>query len=326
MRQQWHNSRQCKLVLRLGFFASSAFAVPSLARLTSAGIKPVQLWTTPNRPSGRGMKPQSSPPALFAREHDIPLRQPESLKGEAGKEETKFVRSLALDLILTAAYGKLLPPSLLGAAKIGGVNLHASLLPRWRGADPIRHAILAGDKATGISLMQMEAGLDCGAVYASARCAIGKKNAETLSNELAQLAADLLLQHLPAIVAGRVSAVAQDETKATYANKIPPEKWRIDWQQPAQQIALLIQAGAPKPAAWCERARNKKPLRLALLAARAHEGKTTGKAGQVINKQGFIACGEGSLEVLELRPAGKQAMTMDAFMRGRGLLAGERLA
>ena len=260
--------------LRLVVMGTTGFAVPSLERLLALGHAVVAVYTQPPRPKGRGRQVQRTPMHEAALRLGLEARTPPSLKDAAAQAE---LAALGADLAIVGAYGLLLPPPVLAAPRLGCVNLHASLLPRWRGAAPIERALLAGDDRTGISIFQMEAGLDTGPVYGMRSLSIGPRaTAAELHGELAELAAELLVELLPGIAAGALPATPQPSEGITYAAKLERAEGRLDFSLPAAVLERRLRALNPAPGCWCE-ARGE---RLLLLAGEPVAGQ--GEPGTVV--------------------------------------------
>lgn len=310
--------------MRLVFAGTPDFARASLEALVGSDRIPVAAYTQPDRPAGRGKKLTASPVKRYALEHGIPVIQPATLRDDAAVEE---LRALRPDLLVVAAYGLILPQSVLDIPTHGCVNVHASILPRWRGAAPIQAAILAGDGMTGISLMRMTAGLDCGPVLHIAETAIGgEETAGELHDRLAALGAGALVEHLDDIVEGRLEAVAQDDALATYAPKIDKQDAEIDWTLSAADIARRVRAYNPFPGAYTfcgQRAGH--PDRLKVWRATPTGG--SGEPGEVLRFDRdaiVVACGEGALQLEELQLPGKRRAPAHEFA-GQIDLSGRRL-
>lgn len=306
---------------RIIFAGSPAFATPTLQMLCERGHRPVAVLTQPDRPAGRGRQLGSSPVKQLALELGIPVLQPLTLKDAATQAG---LRALAPDLLVVVAYGLLLPPAVLAIPPRGCVNVHASILPRWRGASPIQAAILAGDSETGVSIMAMEAGLDTGAVYSCARLPIdAQETAGELEQRLAMLGAAALAEQLDGLLAGKLQATPQAAEGVTYAGRISKADARIDWQQPAARIARQIRAYNPWPVA--ETTLGGQQLRC--FAARVGSdgtpaGGTQAVPGQVITagKHGIsVQTGDGILELQLLQLPGKQRLAAADLARGRAL-------
>jgi methionyl-tRNA formyltransferase len=301
---------------RLIFAGTPEFALASLQALCGAGHRPVAVLTQPDRPAGRGRRLRAGPVKAWAEAEGIPVRQPVTLKDEAVQQE---IRSLDPDLLVVAAYGLLLPPPVLALPAAGCLNVHASLLPRWRGASPIQATILAGDPVSGVSLMQMEAGLDTGDVFARAETPVGaRETAGELHDRLAALGGELLVEHLPAILEGTRSAVPQDDALATYAPRIRREDALIDWAAPAEDLDRRIRAYNPWPVSHT--VLEGEPLRvwsaepLEIDAGAAPGTILTAGAGGI-----EVATGEGVLRLLEVQMAGRRRIAAGDLANQRQL-------
>ena len=287
------------------------FAVPALAACHEAGHEVVCVYTQPPRPAGRGKKLQPSPVHRKAEELGIEVRHPASLKKEESQSD---FAALNADVAVVAAYGLILPQAVLDAPKHGCLNIHASILPRWRGAAPIHRAILAGDEETGVTIMQMEAGLDTGPMLAKVMTPINAKTTGELTEELAELGANAMVGVLHDLE--HLTAIPQDDNAATYAPKIDKAEARIDWNKPAEEIERLARGLAPFPGAWFEL----DGARVKLLRAELVEG--LGKPGEVLDDDFAIACGTGAIRPLRLQRAGKPAMDRADFLRGNAVSKG----
>jgi methionyl-tRNA formyltransferase len=276
--------------------------------------------TQPDRPSGRGMRPTPSAVKRLAVEHGLAVEQPASL---ANEEARGRIRAAGADFLVVAAYGLLLPVSVLESAQFGAVNIHASLLPRWRGAAPIQRALMAGDRETGITLMRMEAGLDTGPILAQKRIDItDQEDAGTLHDRLADLGARMIVESLPEISSGRLQPVPQPALGVTYARKLEKPELVIDWRRPAAEIARLIRALRPAPGATT----HAHGEALKVWAAESSVG--SGDAGRVLEADTrgvLIACGENALRLTLLQRAGGKRLGAAEFLRGFSLSRGERL-
>jgi methionyl-tRNA formyltransferase len=296
------------------------FAVPSLLALAEAGHEIAAVYSQSPRPTGRGHKPRPSPVQAAAESRGWPVRTPASLKGEdAGRD----FAALDVDAAVVVAYGLLLPKAVLEAPRLGCFNVHASLLPRWRGAAPIQRAILAGDRTTGVSIMRMDEGLDTGPVVLSESLEIGPETtAGELHDALAERGARLLIQALEGVAAGRLKALAQPSEGVTYAAKIDRAESRIDWARTAGEIHRQVRAFAPFPGAWFEA----KGERVKLLAAEVVESAGAGAdPGGILDESLTIACGSGALRAVRVQRAGKAPMTAQELLRGFPLPPGTRL-
>ncbi len=301
--------------MRLAFMGSPDFAVPALDALVEAGHEVAAVYAQPPRPAGRGKKDR--PTAVHARAEALGLevRTPKSLRDV--EAQTAFA-DLELDAAIVAAYGLILPKPILDAPKSGCLNIHPSLLPRWRGAAPIQRAIMAGDTRTGVCIMQMEEGLDTGPVLMRTETDIEKsETAAELHDRLALEGARLLVKTLSQLSALDVTPQAEDGV--TYASKIDKAEARIDWNRPASEIDAHIRGLSPSPGAWFEVGENRVKL---LLAEPVSE---TGEPGTILNEN-TVACGEGALRVKRLQRAGKPAMDANDFLRGFPLPIGSTLA
>ena len=311
--------------LRIAFMGTPDFSVPVLGELLAAGHEVVAVYSQPPRKAGRGMEEKKSPVHQFAEENGIEVRTPRSLKDAA---EQEAFAALELDVAVVVAYGLILPQKVLEAPRLGCLNLHASLLPRWRGAAPIQRAIMAGDAETGVMVMQMEAGLDTGPVLLAEHVPIGpEETAGSLHDELSRRGADLMVRALAALSRGTLEATPQAEEGVTYAHKIEKAEARIDWQRPARELDAHIRGLTPFPGAFFEMARKGKSERVKVLRARPVEDLSRGKGEPGTGLEGLtIACGEGALQLLEVQRAGKGAVSAEEFLRGFPLQKGERLA
>jgi methionyl-tRNA formyltransferase len=291
--------------MRVIFMGSPPFAVPTLDALVAAGHEVVAAYTQPPRPAGRGKQLQPTAVEQRAREMGIEVRSPKSLKSE---EELAVFSALGADIAVVAAYGLILPQPILDAPKLGCVNVHASLLPRWRGAAPVQRAIMAGDEVTGVTIMQMEAGLDTGPMLLKREVPTGSKNAMQLAEELAEVGAELMVKYLAC--PDRYPPEPQTEDGVTYAAKVRKEEARIDWAFPALQILHQVRGLAPFPGAWFE----VDGERIKLLDAEVVEGD--GQPGEVLDDTLRIACGEAVLRPLLLQRAGRAPMSPQELLRG----------
>ena len=303
--------------LRLIFMGTAGFAVPTLRALAASRHPVLAVYTQPARPAGRGLKERPSPVAQAALELGLEVRTPASLKNEAAQSE---FAALGADLAVVGAYGLILPPAILDAPRLGCVNLHASLLPRWRGAAPIQRALLAGDAATGITIFQMEPSLDTGPIFAMERIALDPRStASSVHDRLAELAAAMITPLLDDLAAGTAKAVPQPEGGITYASKIDKTEGRIDWSQPADLLERQLRALNPWPGCWTELG----DQRLRILGADVTSGE--GAPGEILDTQLTVACGVGALRLTGLQRAGGKPMPAEAFLRGFPLPVGTRL-
>ncbi len=302
--------------MRIIFMGTPDFAVPALKALVAAGHEVVAAYTQPPRPGGRRGKELTPTPVHKAAEAlGIAVRHPAGLKGAEAQAE---FAALKAEIAVVAAYGLILPQAVLDAPEHGCLNLHGSLLPRWRGAAPIQRAILAGDAETGVDIMRMEAGLDTGPVLLEGRTPIDIKTAGELTEELAQIGARLIVEVLADLPA--YPEVPQPDEGVTYAHKIDKAETRIDFLQDAAQIERQIRAFAPAPGAWFEF----EGERCKILAAELAEG--SGVPGLVLDERLTIACGHGSLRPTLVQRAGRPVMSADDLLRGWAISAGADLA
>ena len=310
--------------MNLVFAGTPAFAVPALKALLDAGHTITAVYTQPDRPAGRGRKLAMSPVKQYALERDLPVRQPTTLKTDA---EAVALRALAPDAMIVIAYGLILPQSILAIPKYGCINVHASLLPRWRGAAPIQRAIEAGDSHTGVTIMQMDAGLDTGAMLATAETPIDAHDtAAILHDRLSELGAPLLIDTLAKLERGMVTPEPQDSAHATYAAKLKKEEARLDWNADAQLLARRIRAFNPWPVAHTTL--EGQILRLWQASVDDTTAPTTQTPGTVLfaGPEGIdVQCGRGVLRVTLLQSEGGKTLDARAFLNGRPLAPGIRL-
>lgn len=300
--------------MRIIFMGSPDFAVPTLDALAEAEHEVVAVYTQPPRPAGRGKAERPTPVDERAGELGIEVRTPKSLRGEA---EQEAFAELDADVAVVAAYGLILPQPILNAPTFGCLNVHASLLPRWRGAAPVQRAIMAGDESTGVTIMQMEAGLDTGPILLKRAIEIEEKNAAQLTEELANLGAATMVEVLADLPS--FEPIPQPENGVTYAAKISKEEARIDWSRPARELRRHVQGLAPFPGAWFE----VEGERIKLLAAEGARGAS--RPGEVLDGELTIACGQGALRPTLLQRAGKGALSAKELLRGFPIAAGTQL-
>ena len=306
--------------MRIVFAGTPAFAERALAAVLDAGHEVALVLTQPDRPAGRGMHPTASPVKQLALARGLALHQPATLKEPAAADPIRAARP---DALVVAAYGLLLPQAVLDIAPMGAINIHASLLPRWRGAAPIQRALLAGDAETGVAIMRMEAGLDTGPVMLERRVRIAEDDdAQSLHDKLAALGAQAIVEALAAIAAGRAHWRPQAPAGASYARKLDKSEALIDWSRPCAELERKLRAFRPAPGA--QSTLRGEVVKLWRARCVGHSGEpgavlSAGAAGIV------VACGEGALEVLELQRAGGKRLAAAAFLRGFPVAAGERL-
>ncbi|MEI2385350.1 methionyl-tRNA formyltransferase [Breoghania sp. JC706] len=306
--------------LRVVFMGTPDFSVPTLMEIIGQGHEVVACYTQPPRPAGRGMEERPSPVEVKAEAFHIPVYTPRTLKSPIERES--FLSHEA-DVAVVVAYGLILPKDILEAPVNGCLNLHASLLPRWRGAAPINRAIMAGDRETGVEVMRMEEGLDTGPVCMAEKLAIGADmTAGELHDALSRLGADLMGRALAALSRGALTSEPQAEDGVTYASKITKEETRIDWSRPAAEVHNHIRGLSPFPGAWCEVPRGESMERVKVLRSTLGEG--SGKPGQVLDGL-TIACGEGAVRLTQVQRAGKRPMEAEEFLRGSRIDQGTML-
>jgi methionyl-tRNA formyltransferase len=303
------------MTLRLAFMGTPKFAVSTLVELIGQGHDIVCVYAQPPRPRGRGMASEPSAVHALALTHKIEVRTPASLKDTT---EQELFTALKLDAAIVVAYGLLLPKAILDAPRLGCINLHASLLPRWRGAAPIQRAIMAGDVETGVMTMRMEEGLDTGPVLLAERINIGRKTYGQLHDELAHLGADLMVRTVAALERGSITAQPQAKEGATYANKIDKEETHIDWAKSATEVDCLIRGLSPTPGAWSE----VKGERVKILNCEPAQG--SGTPGVLLDDGLTVACGTGALRLTRLQRPGKAVMEAQELLRGFAVPRGTR--
>jgi len=298
--------------LRLIFMGTPEFAVPTLLALVAHGHEIAAVYTRAAKPAGRGMKLQSSPVEQEARRLGIPVMTPTTLKTPEALAE---FRARDADAAVVVAYGMILPQAILDAPKLGSFNLHASLLPRWRGAAPINRAIMAGDQETGVMVMKMDAGLDTGEVAMAERIAItDTMTSADLHDALAPLGGDLMVRAMGALERGKLQLTPQSKEGVTYAAKIEKTEARIDWNKSVRDVLRHIHGLSPFPGAWCEMAIEGAPARVKILRCEFADG--SGAPGELLDERLTVACHQGALRILELQRAGKQPMKAEEFLRG----------
>ncbi|HKS20391.1 MAG TPA: methionyl-tRNA formyltransferase [Bradyrhizobium sp.] len=308
--------------LRLIFMGTPEFAVPTLLELVAHGHEIAAVYTRTAKPAGRGMKLQATPVEQEARQLNIPVLTPATLKTEAAQAT---FRSHNADAAVVVAYGMILPQVVLDAPRLGCFNLHASLLPRWRGAAPINRAIMADDAETGVMVMKMDAGLDTGDVAMAERLIItDRMTAADLHNALAPLGADLMVRAMGGLERGALQFSKQSTGGVTYAAKIDKAEARIDWNRPARAVLRHIHGLSPFPGAWCEMAIDGEPARVKILRCELAGG--SGAPGELLDAHLTIACGDGAIRILELQRAGKAPMKAAEFLRGTPLKPPARVA
>ena len=308
--------------LRLIFMGTPDFSVPTLLELVARGHEIAAVYTRAPKPGGRGMKLQATSVEVEARRLGIPVATPKTLKTPEALQE---FRAHEADAAVVVAYGMILPQAILDAPKLGCYNLHASLLPRWRGAAPINRAIMAGDAESGVMVMKMDVGLDTGDVAMAERLAItDAMTASDLHDALSRLGADLMVRAMAALERGALQLRKQGEQGVTYAAKIEKAEARIDWNKSARDVLRHIHGLSPFPGAWSEIAGEGDSARVKIL--RCELAKGSGAPGSVLDDQLTIACGDGAIRIVELQRAGKAPMKAAEFLRGTPLRPPARLA
>ena len=308
--------------LRLIFMGTPEFAVPTLLELVAHGHDIAAVYTRAAKPAGRGMKLQMSPIEQEARRLGIAVAAPATLKTSEALDE---FRAREADAAVVVAYGMMLPQSILDAPRLGCFNLHASLLPRWRGAAPINRAIMAGDSETGVMVMKMDAGLDTGDVAMAERIAItDAMTAADLHDALAAVGGDLMVRAIGALERGMLQLTPQGSGGVTYAAKIDKAEACIDWNRSARDVLRHIHGLSPFPGAWCEMMLEGAVQRIKILRGEIATG--TGAPGDLLDDRLTVACKQGALRILELQRAGKQPMKADEFLRGTPIKPPARLS
>ncbi len=307
--------------MRIAFLGTPDFAVPALAELAAAGHEIAAVYAQPPAPRGRGQEVRPSPVQAFAQSLGLEVRTPASMRDP---DAIAAFQALDLDAAVVVAYGQILPAAMLDAPRLGSFNLHASLLPRWRGAAPIQRAVMAGDSVTAAQVMKMTEGLDEGPVVLSETVRIGPLDtAGTMHDRLSAIGAHLLPRALAAIERGGVTLTPQSEEGATYARKIKPAEARIDWSARAEEVDRKIRGLSPFPGAWFEAPSDKGPVRVKALLSQLDDG--SGAPGAVLDNDLLIACGSGAVRLLTVQREGRGAQDAETFLRGFPLTRGAKL-
>ena len=310
------------MALRIVFMGTPAFAAPTLAEILGQGHEVAAVYTRAPAAAGRGMALKPSPVHALAERFGLPVLTPKTLRSE---QAAMTFRAHRADVAVVVAYGMILPKPILEAPALGCLNLHASLLPRWRGAAPIQRAVMAGDTETGVAVMRMEEGLDTGPVAMVERVLIGPDTtAGELHDELMALGADLTARALAALSRDALRFTPQSEEGVTYAHKITNAEALIDWAGAAQAVHNQVRGLSPFPGAFFVADFGKGPERVKVLRTVREEG--TGAPGTLLKQKGTVACGDGAVRLIQVQPAGKGAMSAEDFFRGRRLAPGARLA
>ena len=309
--------------MNIVFAGTPEFAVSSLKALNESRHKVIAVYTQPDRPAGRGRKLQASPVKQYAVAHDLPVFQPHNLKNP---EDVNQLESLEPDIMVVVAYGLILPPSVLEIPRKGCLNVHASLLPRWRGAAPIQRAIEAGDKTTGVTIMQMDTGLDTGAMLLKKETPIGKDDtAANLHDRLAELGAEALLLVLEKLEQGSLSGEPQNEHEATYAKKLEKAEALIDWSMPADALARKVRAFNPWPAANCSFGGKRLRVLQANVIPSSNNKAEIGMVSEIGDDIISVQTGDGLLAISQLQLEGGRPQTVREFLNGHPLRVGDRL-
>ena len=303
--------------LKIVFMGTPEFSLKSLESLINSNYKILSVYSQSPKKKNRGQKIKMSPVHKLAKKFNIKIKTPENLDSQA---EYEYFKKLRPDVVIAVAYGKLIPEKILNIPKILFLNVHASLLPKWRGAAPIERSILNQDKETGVSIMKIVSELDAGPYLKQVKIKI-KKDSQygDIYKQLSQVGADALIASLKIIESGKANFVNQDHKESTYAKKIQKEETKIDWSQSASNILAKINAFSPNPGAWF----NLKNKRIKII--KADEIEKTGKAGMVIDQNFIIGCSTNSIKILELQKEGKRAMKTEEFLIGNKISIGEKL-
>jgi methionyl-tRNA formyltransferase len=308
--------------MRLAFLGTPDFSVAALAALVDAGHEIACVYSQPPAPRGRGQALKPSPVQAYAEARGIPVRTPASMRDP---EEIAAFAALGLDAAVVVAFGQILPKAVLEAPRLGSFNVHASLLPRWRGAAPIQRAIMAGDAVTGVQVMRMTEGLDEGPVLATATVRIGPSDtAATLHDRLAAAGAELIARTLPEIEAGRAAEVPQAEAGVTYAKKIRPKEARIDWSRPGAEVDRKIRGLSPFPGAWFELPTDRGAVRVKVLLSAFED--VDGAPGVTLDDRLLVGAGEGAVRLLRVQREGRGPQDAEVFLNGTPVPAGAKLA
>ena len=308
--------------LRLIFMGTPDFAVPTLLELAGHGHEIAAVYTREPKPAGRGMKLQQSPVEIEARRLGVPVLTPKTLKTPEAEAE---MRAFGADAAVVVAYGMILPQAILDVPPLGCFNLHASLLPRWRGAAPLNRAIMAGDAESGVMVMKMDIGLDTGDVAMAERMPItDAMTTRELHDRLSRIGADLMVRAMGALERGQLRLTKQPDEGVTYAAKIDKQETRIDWTKPAREVLRHCHGLSPFPGAWCEFPIQGEQVRVKILRCALASG--SGAPGTLLDDRLTIACGDGAIRIVELQRTGKQPMTADEFLRGTPLASPLRVS
>ena len=306
------------MALNIIFMGTPDFAVQILSKIHNSKHKILHVYTQSPKKKNRGQKTNISPVHEYCKKNQINVRHPEELDSN---QELNFITEKKIDVVVVVAYGKILPAKLLNLKNINFLNVHASLLPKWRGAAPIQRYIMNLDKETGVSIMKIIPKLDAGPIIIKSKVKITKDtNSEVLSKELSSLGAKLILDGLDLVENNKVKFIEQDETEATYAKKIDKIESKINWSEKAKIVIAKINAFYPKPGSWFEH----KGIRLKI--NKAIEVNANGNPGEILNNQLTIACGENAIQILVLQKEGKKNMSVSEFLKGNKLEIGSNVS
>jgi len=312
-------SSKTRSPLKIIFMGTPDFSIKPLKVLLGSAHKIIAIYSQPSRKSGRGMRVNKTPVHAFGEDEKIPVYTPQNFKND---NEIAFIKDLNPDIIIVCAYGLILPKKILDIPKFGCLNIHASILPRWRGAAPIERSIMNGDEETGITFMLMDEGLDTGMILKKFPIKIDQcMNAKSLHDKLSLLASDNLIDTLCSYVNDEIQPYNQEKEGITYADKIQKIECRISWRKSADEVLHLIRGLSPYPGAWFLSKKNK---RVKVLDARVSQIKNNFKPGEVISEK-VIACGESAIEILSVKPEGKKVMNIEDYLRGNSMSVGEIL-
>ena len=308
--------------MRLAFLGTPDFSVPVLAALLEAGHEILAVYSQPPAPRGRGHELKPSPVHALAEARGLAVRTPASMRDPA---EIAAFQALDADAAVVVAFGQILPAEVIDAPRFGTLNLHASLLPRWRGAAPIHRAVMAGDTVTGVEVMRITEGLDEGPVLATATVRIGPLDTTgAVHDRLSAAAAELIVRTLPDVEAGRAVETPQSAEGVTYAKKIRPKETRLDWAKPGREVDWKIRGLSPFPGAWFLLPTDKGEVRVKALLSTFEEAE--GEPGTLLDDRLLVACGEGAVRLLKVQREGKSAQDADVFLRGHAVAAGTKLS
>ena len=304
--------------LKFVFLGTPRFGLPSLSALIATGHEPLCMYSQPPRPAGRGRRLSSSPIIEAAIAHNVQSRTPNTL---TDAHETKFLVSLEPDVIVVAAYGLILPTDILEIPRLGCINIHASLLPRWRGAAPIQRSIMASDKVTGITIMHMDKGLDTGPILSQREVCIGSDNAGTLHDRLSELGAEMIIETFGRLGAGTLLGRAQPKRGATYASRITTEDEQLNWNRTAPELECQVRALSPRPGAYFTFLGE----RWKVFSARVTSESARTASGYVLDDQLTVSCGNGTLQPTEIQRPGRKSMSTSEALRGVSIPPGTKL-